>query len=191
MRHFQTTAITLALVVAMTACGGDDQAPQPIAMDAPEIAPPAEPQVHEPSGPSGYHVARVPGGWTQSSRSGDRIMLTAARSDDSWVVAAVEPDVLGSELERGVAQHLLDVERSEGGEHLGTGTVDTDNLGTAVWSLARFDEDEEVRDELVLFVSHPSEYAAISLRYLYPASDDASSRLIELVEIANGIEPGV
>ena len=61
-----------------------------------------------------------------------------------------------------------------------------------MWSLARFDEDEEINDELVLFVAHPSEYAAISLRYVFPSTGetDPSQRLIELVEVAETMKPG-
>ncbi len=192
MKNAWTTTALLGFVFALAACGGDGTGEAPeVVMDAPEIAPPAELRVHEPAGPSGYHFAGLPNGWIQASRTGDRVMLTPSSGEDAWIVAAVEPDILGRELERAVATQLADVERSEGGEHLGTGTVDTANLGTAAWSLARFAEDEEVRDELVLFVSHPSEYASISLRYIYPASDDPSSRLIQLVAVANTIAPGV
>jgi hypothetical protein len=125
-----------------------------------------------------------------TSRSGNRIILARADADEEWVVAAVEESIPGDDLERGVAQHRADARRSEGGSHQGSGAVDTAELGPVVWSVNRYDEDEEVRDELVLFVPHPSEYASISLRYVYPSADDTSSRLIELVALAKGIAPG-
>lgn len=73
-----------------------------------------------------------------------------------------------------------------------SGAIDT-TLGPAMWSLARFDEDEEIHDELVVYAGHPSEYAAVSLRYVYPSSGstDPSTRLVELVEILQTMKPGI
>ena len=191
MHQWTKCAAVAAILVIVGACGNDE--PQPSVAES--AAPAAEEQapvrrVHEPSGPAGYHFEELPPGWSITSRSGDRFQLAKLGASESWVVVSVEPQIPGDELERGIQQQEENARRSEGGEHRESGAIDTEELGTIVWSVNRFDEDEEVTDDLVVFMPHPSEYAAISLRYIYPASDDTSTRLVDLVALAKSIAPG-
>jgi hypothetical protein len=191
MHRWITTGALAATIVGVGACGTNESQPSvaEIAESASEEQAPVR-RVHEPSGPAGYHFEELPPGWSIASRSGDRFQLAKLGTSDSWVTVSVEPQIPGDELERGLQEQEENARRSEGGEHRESGAIDTEELGTIVWSVNRFDEDEEVTDDLVVFMPHPSEYAAISLRYIYPASEDTSTRLVELVALAKAIAPG-
>ena len=105
----------------------------------------------------------------------------------TMTVEVGEPSDFGIELDQEVWEDRERVEGLAGGEYLG-GNKLMSQLGEAFYSRSRMEEDGAVVETVRVFALHPTENRLVTLSYRYPAADDSSERLPEVLELLGAIE---
>jgi hypothetical protein len=188
MHRFTILCTATVLVLGLLGCAGEKKDEPIVRVETPQ-PPSTSETVAQPDDPQG-----LPGDWFVASNEGSVLTLEKLDDEDAWVWVDLETSVPGSDVERGISVHRKAVEDSPAGTFVGSGSVETAQHGTAVWSLGSYagDEGEEGKNELVLHLSYPRRNALLRLRYLYPLEGGPvfDDRLTELVAIADGLSAG-
>ena len=182
MRKFEVFGAVLAISMALLACGGPEEPPPPLDIEV-EAGPTKVPDALAESRPG-----ELGDGWYVQSNSSAGTMILNFDRDDASIWITIDSSASGQDLQGAVDRHRRDFEQDPIGEHLGEGTTDTAGFGPALWSWGRM-ADEETTDELVLFVEHPNREAVLALRTTFPKVDDISTKLEELVTVADAVAP--
>jgi len=156
--------------------------------------PPAEPEAPaaeriECSG-LGVAIAALPAWFRVAVHRDDALELVPAAADGTGRLAVVVGEVEdgGINLIAAVEEHQAEILARPGGEYKGQREL-TSQLGTTFYSRGRYDSDEGVIEETMIFAIHPWGDRILRLVYRYPAGDDTRERLEEqLFEVLGEIE---
>ncbi len=134
----------------------------------------------------------------------DAVPATLVRVDSGTELVPVEPSRggrislevwspdSGVNLIEAIRRHQDEIESRTQGSYFGAQELVTP-LGTAFWSRGRWrTSDQEELEETIALALHPDRARILSLRYRYPAGDDSSDRVTELLELlasVEGLEP--
>ncbi len=162
----------LFLVAMVTGCGAADQP------EGPALA-------NDVSSPSlGLTIVGLPPVWTVAVNEGERLELIPLDTGRSGLVrVSVGPEETGVNLVAAVDAHQMMIESSEGGVYSGAQEL-SGPLGVAFYSRGRYeDEHGSMVEETRIFALHPTASRLLVFDYTYPAADDSSTRVSELIEL--------
>lgn len=161
----------LFLVAMVTGCGATDQP------EGPALA-------NDVSNPSlGLTIVGLPPVWAVAVNEGERLELIPLDAERPGLVrVSVGPEETGVNLVAAVDAHKLMIESSEGGVYSGAQEL-SGPLGVAFYSRGRYEEHGSMVEETRIFALHPTASRLLVFEYTYPAADDSSTRVSELIEL--------
>jgi hypothetical protein len=108
------------------------------------------------------------------------------------MVVGFEPAAPSSALQAALDEHLQQFEGPRGSRPPQSGSIESEILGTVLWSRSSFDMDGVVMTQLALFARHPGTDSLLIARSEFPSeSDSVEAELQELVRAAEIIGPGL
>jgi hypothetical protein len=172
-----TLALLLVLPLLAIACASEppaEEAPEPIRVENPAM---------------GLAFSQLPEDFVVEANDPEQIVVV---SDDperagTMTVEVGEPSDFGIELDQKVWEDRERVEARSDGEYLG-GNKLMSQLGEAFYSRSRIEEEGAVIETVRVFALHPTENRLVTLSYRYPAADDSSERLPEVLQLLGAIE---
>ncbi len=99
----------------------------------------------------------------------------------------VYPEENGINLVAALDSHRIEIEGRPGGVYSGAQEL-TGPMGTAFYSRGRFTGADGTVEETRLLSIHPRFSRIVEMVYLYPAGDDSSKRVGELIELFGEVE---
>lgn len=131
-------------------------------------------------------LTSVPAGLARGDRAGLLLVTDPARG--GRVLVGVQPPEEGVNLVEAIHEHQAWVEAQPEGRYFGAQELVTP-LGTAFWTRGRWrGEDGREVEEAVALALHPDRTRIVRLGYRYPAADDSSARVTELLELLGSLE---
>lgn len=167
-------AALLLLYICLIGCGGAEET-----ADAPR-----GPVVELPAINLAFDA--LPAGFVVGSSSADTVELVPSDPEANgrmWVEAGEISD-FGIDLVQVVTDQTEAYAQFDNSEYFGGRKLVIAAAGEAYYVRGRYDENGERREELRLFLVHPSENRLVSLHYAYPAGDDSADRVQELFALA-------
>ncbi len=174
MRSPLMTTVLLIPAVALLACGARSTATEET---------PAN-RVEAPG--LGIAIADLPGGLTVEKNEGSELVLVPEGKAGRIVIRAGTP-AEGTNLVQAVKDHQASIEARPGAHYLGVRELVTP-LGSAYWSRGRYEEGGTLVEETRILVLHPSGDRLLTLTYVYPAGEDSSARIQELLGVVAELE---
>ena len=149
-------------------------------------APPPDPGVENLD--LGIRLAAVPDGLVVTDNQGTSLQLRPADENVGGVLwIAVGPEQAGVNLVEAVKTHQERIEGLPEGDYKGAQELQGP-LGTAFYSRGRFVEREVVEEETVILTIHPSGNRLLTISYRYPAGEDSSQRVEQLIDVLSYLE---
>ena len=99
----------------------------------------------------------------------------------------VEPKDAGVNLLAAIEEHKEQIAERTDGNYRGAQEL-SGPLGAAFWSRGRYQEDGVLTEEAFIFALHPTENALLRLEYTFPAADDSSQRMQQLLEVFGEVQ---
>jgi hypothetical protein len=174
MSRRSSVAAILAVSTALLACGagGGSKAETPSnRVEAPGL---------------GLAIANLPDGLEVTTNEGGTLMLVPKGKAGTIVVQA-GPAEVGPNLVAAVKEHQASIEARPGAEYLGVRELVTP-LGSAYWSRGRYEQGGSTVEETRIVTLHPDGHRLLYLTSTYPAGDDSSARIQELLALLTEIE---
>lgn len=174
MRSSFLTTVLLIPSVALLACGAGSSVPDETPanrVEAPGV---------------GIAIADLPAGLTVQNTEGRELVLTPEGQSGRIVIQAA-PAEEGTNLVRAVKDHQAAIEGKPGAQYLGVRELVTP-LGSAYWSRGRYEQDGTVVEETRIVTLHPAGDRLLWLTYVYPAGDDSSARIQQLLGVVAEVE---
>ncbi len=134
----------------------------------------------------GLAIAHVPDGLEVTNNQGGTLMLVPKDKAGTIVVQA-GPTEVGPNLVAAVKQHQASIEARPGAKYLGVRELVTP-LGSAYWSRGRYEQGGSTVEETRIVTLHPDGHRLLFLTSTYPAGDDSSARIQELLALLTEIE---
>lgn len=100
---------------------------------------------------------------------------------------AVGPEQEGVNLVAAVQNHKEQMEGKPGADYKGGQELQGD-FGTAFYSRGRYVDQGELTEETAVFMIHPSGNRLLTIHYRYPAGDDSSARVEQLISVIGYLE---
>jgi hypothetical protein len=175
MKLFATALLSLALALALLSCAQPPEPPPP----PPPGVENAELDIKLASVPQGLRVAANEG------RSLELEPVDPAVGGAIWF--EVGPEEIGVNLVTAVQDHQQYIEGLPDGTYMGAQELQAD-FGTAFYSRGRYTEDGAAVEETVIFRIHPRASRLLSIDSRYPARDDSSQRVEQLIEVLSYLE---
>jgi hypothetical protein len=133
-------------------------------------------------------IADLPVGWTVRENDGRTLALAPSQSDRRGLVTVrVGPEEHGINLVALVEEHRRQIEGRPDGTYAGAQEL-SGPLGVAFYSRGRFTREGEAVEETRIFAIHPAASRPLELEYTYPAAEDSSARVSELIDLFARIE---
>ncbi|MGD8439318.1 MAG: hypothetical protein PVG53_02205 [Holophagae bacterium] len=115
------------------------------------------------------------------------VIETGDPTDPGRIEVDARPPDDGQNLPAAVAEHRTFIEHQDGGRYLGAQEL-VSQLGPAFFSRGRYATPDGEIEETVVFALHPAGGRMITLTYRYPADDDSSARVEQLIEVLGTVE---
>lgn len=182
MKHPLTRFVVVAVFIAASSLliGSCNQRSQP------ELAEPT-PMVVENS-TLRLRLAGVPGAFTTVTNDGDELVLRPAdRAVEGEIRFANKAPEAGQNLPAELKVHEEAVAAKEGGDYLGAREL-TSQLGTTYYSRGRYVADGALIEETTIYALHPYADRIMTITYRYPAGNDSSDRVQQLLEVLAVVE---
>lgn len=126
--------------------------------------------------------------WVIDSNLGRRLVLAPSDPERQGAIEfLVGPEETGINLVAAVETHRVDIENRPGGVYSGAQEL-TGPMGTAFYSRGRFAGADGTVEETRLLSIHPRSSRIVEMVYHYPAGDDSSERVGELIELFAEVE---
>jgi len=143
--------------------------------------PPPARSVHNPA--LNVTVSDLPPEWDIQANSGDRLELRPAGEERTGLVTiTVGPEEQGINLVAAIESHRAEIESMNGGRYSGAQEL-SGPLGAAFYSRGRYETDGGPVEDTRIYALHPTASRLLILDYTYPAADDSSVRVGELIEL--------
>jgi hypothetical protein len=168
-------AISLAALVSVV-----------VSCAAPE--PPPPPPTGVENRDLGIGLTAVPEELTVAANQGSSLELSPvnpALGGTIWF--AVGPEQVGINLVAAVKDHQQQIEGLPDGKYEGAQELQGE-FGTAFYSRGRYTERGSPVEETVIFLIHPSASRLLAIHYRYPARDDSSQRVEQLIDVLSYLE---
>ena len=171
-----TGAFVLVLVTVMT-----------LSCAAPEPPPPPEP-VRVDNVELGVTLGDVPGSLVVAVNEGATLELVPSDELVQGLISfEVGPQVTGVNLVAAIHDHQAAIEALPEGQYQGAQELKAD-WGVAFYSRGRFLDDGAPTEETIIVLIHRTGDRMLTLRYRYPAADDSSARVEELIDVLSNLE---
>ena len=165
--------LPLAITLAAVACAGPS-------------AQPPDPRVENLD--LDLRLTAIPDGLVVADNQGTSLELRPADEFVGGIVwFAVGPEQQGINLVAAVKMHQERIEGLPEGEYKGAQELQGP-LGTAFYSRGRYVEDGAVVEETVILSFHPSGNRQLTISYRYPAGEDSSQRVEQLIDVLSYLE---
>lgn len=174
MSRRSSVAAILVVSTALLACGaggGPQAETPPNRVEAPDL---------------GLAIANLPDGLEVTTNEGGTLMLVPKGKAGTIVVQA-GPTEVGPNLVAAVKEHQASIEARPGARYLGVRELVTP-LGSAYWSRGRYEQGGSTVEETRIVTLHPDGHRLLYLTSTYPAGDDSSARIQELLALVTEIE---
>ncbi len=138
----------------------------------------------------GLAIAALPPYFRVAVHREDALELAPAAADGTGRLAVVvgEAEEGGINLIAAIEEHQAEILARPGGDFKGQREL-ASQLGTTFYSRGRYDSDEGVIEETMIFAIHPWGDRILRLVYRYPAGEDTRERLEDqLFEVLGEIE---
>lgn len=180
-RRIARIVVSVSVIIASSLLiGSCNQQPEPV------IVEPA-PMVVENSALR-LRLAGVPGEFMTVTNDGDQLILSVADpAIEGEILFANKPPEAGQNLPAELKLHEIVIEEQEGGDYLGAREL-TSPLGTTYYSRGRYVLDGVETEETTIFTLHPYADRIMTITYRYPAADDSSERVQQLLEVLAVVE---
>jgi len=176
---FLTAAATAAAFFLLASCD-DAQTPEPVNTQPP-------PTTVE-NATLGLRLAGLPDDLSVAVNDGDRLELVPAAQDvEGRIVFGVLPPEAGQNIPAAVADHQASIAGRDGGSYQGSQEL-ISPLGTTFYSRGRFTADGLPVEETVVFTLHPAGGRMMTITYTYPADEDSSVRVQQLLDVVAVVE---
>ncbi len=126
--------------------------------------------------------------WKVTINEGMKLTLAPADPEkEGTVEVLVGPEETGPNLVAAVEGHRTAIESLPEGHYSGAREL-SGPLGAAFYSRGRFTDGTSTIEETRIFALHPRSNRIIELVYRYPAGDDSSTRVGEMIDLLARIE---
>ncbi|MEN8163982.1 MAG: hypothetical protein ABFS37_07630 [Acidobacteriota bacterium] len=121
--------------------------------------------------------------WVVKTNRGTSLVVTPSDPERQGTIEIlVGPEETGINLIEAIEIHRKDIESRPDGVYSGAQEL-TGPMGTAFYSRGRFGNGDSTMEETRILAMHPRSSRIIKMVYLYPAGDDSSTRVGELIEL--------
>jgi hypothetical protein len=131
----------------------------------------------------GLELKGLPHGLAVASNQGTSLELRPtdpAREGVLWF--AVGPEQEGVNLVSAVQDHQAQMEGKNGADYKGGQELQGD-FGSAFYSRGRYIENDTLMEETAVFMIHPAGNRLLGIHYRYPAGEDSSARVEQLIDV--------
>ena len=126
--------------------------------------------------------------WIVETNQGQTLVIVSSNPERSGTLEfIVGPEEVGINLVAAVEAHRIEIESRPDGVYSGAQEL-TGPMGTAFYSRGRFTGADGTVEETRLLSIHPRSSRIVEMVYHYPAGDDSSTRVGELIELFAEVE---
>ncbi len=128
-------------------------------------------------------IGELPEGWVVKTNQGpDLIVVPSDPERLGTVEFIVGPEETGINLVSALEDHRKDIEGRPEGAYSGAQEL-KGPMGTAFYSRGRFTDSGVTTEETRILSLHPRSSRMVQMVYRYPAGDDSSTRVRDLIEL--------
>lgn len=126
--------------------------------------------------------------WVVETNQGRSLVVVPSGPERHGTIEfAVGPEEAGINLVAAVEAHRKGIENRPDGVYSGAQEL-TGPMGTAFYSRGRYGDDGTTVEETRLLCMHPRSSRMVEMIYRYPAGNDSSTRVSELIELFAEVE---
>ncbi len=166
-------SLTILLAVIAPGVGCSPAPPPPTGVSNPELD---------------LSISDLGDAWVIDSNLGKTLVLAPSNPERQGTIEfLIGPEETGINLVAAVETHRLDIESRPDGIYSGAQEL-TGPMGAAFYSRGRFTGADGTVEETRLLSIHPRSSRIVEMVYRYPAGDDSSERVGELIELFGEVE---
>ena len=188
MPRNRSVCLVLFLVLGVVACGGQPEGQRPITAEHQDNREPLPTRSTSTAGDLDlgslfpeYEVSFSGPYWVQ---------LNHREIEDLTFVVGVEPTLKGGNLQEQLQEHREEMDHPPGTLHRDSGNLESEGLGSTVWSWGTIDVTGAAIEQLALFAAHPVDSSLLIARSEFPSQgNDIEVQLAELLRIAEIVGP--
>ena len=126
--------------------------------------------------------------WVVKTNQGTSLVVAPSDPERQGTIEfLIGPEEEGINLIEAIETHRKDIEDRPNGVYSGAQEL-TGPLGTAFYSRSRFGDDGSTVEETRILGTHPKSSRIFEMVYRYPAGNDSSTRVGELIELFAEVE---
>jgi hypothetical protein len=150
--------------------------------------PPPPPPTGITNAELGLSIGSLGKEWALDTNNQRTLILVPSNPERRGTVEfIVGPEENGINLVAAVNDHRQEIEARPGGVYSGAQEL-SGPMGTAFYSRGRYDDGDSTLEETRLFSIHPRSSRMLQIVYRYPAGDDSSQRVGELINLLGEVE---
>lgn len=134
------------------------------------------------------HLVNLDAQWTDPVNSTTETEVSLASTERGGTVQISQgPEENGVNLVAAVENHRQSILSRTDGAYSGAQEL-AGPMGAAFYSRGRFTSEDQMMEETAIAALHPRSSRVLWLTYVYPAGDDSSERVTELIELFSSVE---